>query len=254
MGYTRNFCCLLACWLTFTVNAGLVDTVNKIKPSVVGVGIHTPTGRPKNKIYGSGFVVGDGHYVITNQHVLSSELDKDLLQKIAVFIGSGGDAVVRQAKFIGNSVEYDLAILKVQGPALPALTLGSPRYVGEGSQVAFTGFPIGAVLGLYPVTHRGIVASITPTVVPVADARKINLTMLKRMRRPYMIYQLDATAYPGNSGSALYDVNTGKVIGIVNKVFVQQTKEALLSNPSGITYAIPVKHLRDLLDNFNIKF
>jgi S1-C subfamily serine protease len=63
-----------------------------------------------------------------------------------------------------------------------------------------------------------------------------------------MVFQLDATAYPGNSGSPIYDADTGEVLGIINMVLVKSTREAALSQPSGITYAIPVRHLRALLD------
>jgi S1-C subfamily serine protease len=62
------------------------------------------------------------------------------------------------------------------------------------------------------------------------------------------VFQLDATAYPGNSGSPIYDPETGEVIGIVNMVLVKGTKEAALSSPTGITYAIPSRHLKALLD------
>jgi S1-C subfamily serine protease len=51
----------------------------------------------------------------------------------------------------------------------------------------------------------------------------------------------------------MYDVKTGEVIGIINKVFVQQSKETVISAPSGITYAIPVKYLHNLLKKHNIK-
>jgi S1-C subfamily serine protease len=87
----------------------------------------------------------------------------------------------------------------------------------------------------------------------VQTAGQINLKMLKRMRNPYSVYQLDATAYPGNSGSAMYDMKTGEVLGIINKVFVQSTKETIISHPSGITYAIPVKYLHKILKENNIK-
>ena len=238
---------------SLSVHAEFVDVVAKIKPSVVGIGIHTPTSRPQNILRGTGFVIGDGHYVVTNDHVLPDLLDEALLQKMAVFIGSGKNAKVREAEIIAKSSLYDLAILKVSGPALPAMTLSSGDFYADGSYIAFTGFPIGSVLGLYPVTHRGIIASVTPTVVPASSAGKINLKMLKRMRNPYLVYQLDATAYPGNSGSAMYDMKTGDVVGIINKVFVQQTKEGVISNPSGITYAIPVKYLQQLLKEHDIK-
>ncbi len=237
-----------------SANAEFVDVVTKIKPSVVGIGIHTPTSRPQNILRGTGFVIGNGHYIVTNDHVLPTMLNESLLQKMAVFIGSGKNAKVREAEVVATSSLYDLAILKVSGPALPAMTLASSEFYADGSYIAFTGFPIGGVLGLYPVTHRGIIASITPTVVPAASAEQINLKMLKRMRNPYLVYQLDATAYPGNSGSAMYDMKTGNVVGIINKVFVQGTKEAVISNPSGITYAIPVKYLYQVLRENKIKF
>ena len=233
--------------------AEFVDVVAKVKPSVVGVGIHTPTSRPQNILRGTGFVIADGRYVVTNAHVLPTELDESLLQKMAIFIGSGKQAKVRQAEIVATSSLYDLAILKISGSPLPAMTLADSTFKPDGSYIAFTGFPIGTVLGLYPVTHRGMIASTTPTVIPVQSAGQMTLKMLKRMRNPYLVYQLDATAYPGNSGSAMYDMETGKVVGIINKVFVQATKEAVISKPSGITYAIPVKYLHQILKENNIK-
>jgi serine protease Do len=246
-------------WVTLALasnvaKAEFVDIVAKIKPSVVGIGIHTPTSQPQNILYGTGFVIGDGYYVVTNAHVLPTELDESLLQKMAVFIGSGKQAKVRQAEIVVTSELYDLAILKVSGSPLPAMTLAEEFFKPDGSFIAFTGFPIGTILGLYPVTHRGMIASTTPTVIPVQSAGQMTLKMLKRMRNPYLVYQLDATAYPGNSGSAMYDMKTGKVLGIINKVFVQETKEAVISNPSGITYAIPVKYLHQIIKENNIKW
>ncbi|OUR63141.1 serine protease [Colwellia sp. 39_35_sub15_T18] len=240
--------------VTNIAQAEFVDVVAKVKPSVVGVGIHTPTSRPQNILRGTGFVIGDGRYVVTNAHVLPTELDESLLQKMAIFIGSGKQAKVRQAEIVATSSLYDLAILKISGSPLPAMTLADSTFKPDGSYIAFTGFPIGTVLGLYPVTHRGMIASTTPTVIPVQSAGQMTLKMLKRMRNPYLVYQLDATAYPGNSGSAMYDMKTGKVVGIINKVFVQATKEAVISKPSGITYAIPVKYLHQILKENNIKF
>jgi S1-C subfamily serine protease len=76
---------------------------------------------------------------------------------------------------------------------------------------------------------------------------QLNVKLLKRLQEPYKVFQLDATAYPGNSGSPLYQPETGDVIGIINKVFIQETKENALTKPSGISYAIPVNHLQNLL-------
>jgi serine protease Do len=234
--------------------ADLADTVDKIKPAVVGIGVYTPSGRQKNSLHGSGFVIGNGQYVVTNHHVLPKELDSNLLQQMAVFTGSGKKAKMRTADIVASSQLHDIAILKIHGLPLPAMKLANADFRREGSYVGFTGFPIGAILGLYPVTHRGIIASITPTIIPVDNANQISIKMLKMMRNPYLVYQLDATAYPGNSGSALYDVETGEVIAIINKVFVQASKEAVITKPSGITYAIPVKYLLALLKKHQVPY
>jgi len=241
------FSLLLVFCVSLNAYGNLSDTIEKVKPAVVGVGIYTPTGRPQNTLYGTGFVIGDGRYVVTNDHVIAKELDQALLQKMVVFIGTGKTSTQRAAKMVARSKMYDLAILKIEGEPLPTIKLAQDAFVREGSNVAFTGFPIGAILGLYPVTHRAMISSITPTIIPVSDSRQISIKMLKMMKNPYLVYQLDATAYPGNSGSALYDVESGEVVAVINKVFVQETKEAVISKPSGITYAIPVKYLRELL-------
>ncbi|HJY76993.1 MAG TPA: S1C family serine protease, partial [Burkholderiales bacterium] len=65
----------------------------------------------------------------------------------------------------------------------------------------------------------------------------------------FAVFQLDATAYPGNSGSPVYHPESGAVIGIVNSVFVKATREAALAQPSGITYAIPARQLIELLQD-----
>lgn len=241
-------------FFSIQVQAKLTDIIKMVKPSVVGVGIYTPTGRPKNKVFGTGFVIGDGQLIVTNRHVVDQDLDFESMQEIVVFSGTGKNTRTHKAKIIAQSKEYDLAILKITTKGLPALTLATKSFLDEGSDVAFTGFPLGSVLGLYPVTHKAIISAITPTTTPVDDSRQITIKMLKRMRDPYLVYQLDGTAYPGNSGSALYDSDSGEVVGILNKVFVQDTKETVISNPSGITYAIPVKYLYDVLDKNKIAY
>lgn len=232
--------------------SSLINTIKKNKPAIVAIGTFTPTARPQNQIRGSGFAIGDGSLIVTNHHVVPDTLDSELKQEIVVFSGTGKHPKVHKAQLIASSAYYDLAVLKIASN-LPTLTLATENYIDEGTEIAFTGFPIGAVLGLYPATHRGILAAVSPVVIPVDASSQLSVKMLKRLRNPYLIYQLDATAYPGNSGSALYDQNSGKVVGIINKVLVKETKEAVIEKPSGITYAIPVKHLYELLAEHDIK-
>lgn len=151
------------------------------------------------------------------------------------------------ANILAIDQEHDIALLSLLDGQLPVIEIGESQRVREGESYVFTGFPIGQILGLYPVTHRSIISAIPPNVIPAGDTRQLNVNMLKRLQAPYNVFQLDATAYPGNSGSPLYDEHTGKVVGIINKVFVQGTKENALTNPSGITYAIPSEYIKSLL-------
>ena len=234
--------------------ASLADTIDQIKPSIVGVGSYQVTRRPPAKLMGTGFVVAKGNYVITNSHVVPDDLDVERKEELVVFIGSGKKAKHRSVKLVKRDRVHDLALLKVLDFQLPAMSLGVMKQVREGNLYAFTGFPIGAVLGLYPVTHRGIVSAISPVAIPVSSTEQLDVKMIRRLQNPFNIIQLDATAYPGNSGSPLYDVKTGAVVGVINKVFIKETRESVLEKPSGITYAIPVKHVSDLLKNAGVTF
>lgn len=228
--------------------AGLPETVALVRPAVVGVGTFQTTRRPPVRLLGTGFVVGDGTLVVTNAHVLPALLAVEKKETLAIFAGRGRRAERRAARQVAVDPVHDLAILRVEGKPLPALQLGEASRVREGDSIAFTGFPIGAVLGLYPVTHRGIVSAISPIVLPASQDRQLTAALIKRMRDPFEIFQLDATAYPGNSGSPLYLPRTGEVVGILNMVFVKESKETVLEKPSGIAYAIPVRHLKALLE------
>ena len=98
-----------------------------------------------------------------------------------------------------------------------------------------------------------MVAAITPVATPGITARQLNARMINRIRDSvYNVFQLDGTAYPGNSGSPLYDPADGTVYGIINSVFVQGTRESAISRPSGITYAIPGRFIREFLQREKI--
>jgi S1-C subfamily serine protease len=155
---------------------------------------------------------------------------------------------VRSATRVALDPASDLALLKVEGAPLPPLRLHDSASVREGQFVLMTGYPIGAILGPYPATHRGMISAITPIAIPQANSAVLKPAVVRRLASgSFPVFQLDATAYPGNSGSPIYDPVTGEVLGIVNMVFVKGTKEAALTEPSGITYAIPASHLEALL-------
>lgn len=244
---------LLTLWMaSASASTGLPETIKQIKPAIVGIGIHTPNGRPQNVLNGTGFAIGNGQYVVTNYHVVPKDALLDGKKNQVIFTGTGTSSNIYNATVIAYSQVHDLAILKHDGPPLPVMELSTDTLIDEGSDIAFTGFPIGAVLGLYPVTHKGSISSVTPVVVPASDAKTLSPSVIRALKNPYLVYQLDATAYPGNSGSPVYDQATGVVIAVINKVMVQATKEAAITNPSGITYAIPIHFLSELVQKSDL--
>jgi S1-C subfamily serine protease len=227
------------------------DTIARVKASVVAVGTVQKLRSPQFQFLGTGFAVGDGSLIATNAHVIAKALATgDDPEQLAIAIPSDNPqrVQVRVVQRLGTDPERDLALLKMPGPPLPALALRDSATVREGDQYLLTGFPIGTVLGLFAATHRAMIAAITPIAIPMSDARKLDTAMIRRLQSgAYPVFQLDATSYPGNSGSPLYDPATGEVVGVLNMVFVKGTKEKALTDPSGISYAIPSRYLQALV-------
>lgn len=239
----------LALLVSGNASAALPETIARIKPSVVVVGTFNKLRSPQFVMRGSGFAVGDGSLIVTNAHVISGAERGETQETLMVLARNGAEVRPREVRLLVSDVEHDLAVLRLVGPALPPLTLRPSDSVREGQAVAFTGFPIGGALGFSPVTHRGVISSITPIALPGGNARELKEKSIRRLRSgAFLVFQLDATAYPGNSGGPLYDSDSGEVLGVINMVFVKATKEAILEKPSGISYAIPARFLMELLE------
>jgi S1-C subfamily serine protease len=230
-----------------------IGTIERVKASVVAVGTFERTRAPAFQFRGTGFAVGDGTIIVTNAHVLPAAIDLGKLETLAILLPASGTAEssqadIREARSLAVDPGSDLALLRFEGHALPPLKLHEGDDIREGRDILLTGFPIGNVLGPYAATHRGMISAVTPIAIPQDRARGLNArTIHTIMRGAFPVLQLDATAYPGNSGSPVYDPESGEVLGIVNMVFVKGTKESALTQPSGITYAVPASHLLALL-------
>jgi serine protease Do len=225
----------------------LSHTIEVVKPSVVGIGSFVKTRSPALSFVGSGFVIGDGLTIITAAHVVNDLLQTGQGDTLGILLRQGDGAQFRSATVSMIDREHDLARLQVRGTPIPALQLGDSTKVQEGKSLAFMGFPLGMVLGLRHVTHRATVSAITPVVMPALSSRQLDVKQLSQLAKPtYAVFQLDGTAYPGSSGSPLFDPDSGKVIGIVNMVFVKGGKETAITAPSGITYAIPAQFIGEM--------
>jgi S1-C subfamily serine protease len=243
---------VLLLWVGFSTNtiaAEFVDTVADVKRAIFPIGTFLRIDNPSFTFRGTGFVVGNGNLIATNSHVVADSFLTDG-RDFAVLIKTDQDqGKIRHLRVIARDDEHDLALLRIEGPPLSDfLRFEDASDIREGQVIAFTGFPIGGILGFSPVTHRGIVSAITPITLPgIRSGQLSNRQIVQLKRRSFNILQLDATAYPGSSGSPVYNPETGKVVAVLNMVFVKGLRENALSTPSGISYAIPIHFLSALI-------
>lgn len=249
-GSTAGLLCASAI-VNIACAAPLADTVAQIKPSIVLIGTYRPTDSPRFRFLGTGFVVAGGTRVITNAHVTQSmeTLTQDEQALVVQVPASNGIWSMHKARVLDKSEPHDLALLQMDGAAAPALKMVSSQSVREGEDLAFTGFPIGGILGFSPVTHRATVSSITTMALPSPSGQRLSGRAIRSLRDAKIkVFQLDATAYPGNSGGPLFDPASGEVLGVINMVLVKGTRESALTQPSGITYAIPSSYALEMLE------
>jgi S1-C subfamily serine protease len=232
-----------------TFAGSLPETLQRVKPGVVAVGTYMALRRDQDRLLGTGFVVAGGNHVVTNSHVVPRRLDRGRRETAAIYLPAEGSRIRRrEAEVVKRDIVHDLCLLRFDGPALRSLTLGASEEVREGQPHAFTGYPILNALWLYPVTHEGIVSAVAPIAFPPDFGHEVEPELLRRTIRPFTAFRLDATAYPGNSGSPLYHAQTGRVVGVLNSVQRLRGEGSAVADPSGIAFAIPVRYVRKLLE------
>lgn len=228
--------------------AELSTIVARVKPSIVAIGVHAPLQNPRFRFLGSGFIVDDGRRAVTAAHVIPA-VAPEKQESIAIAVPSGERARILPARVAIVDKDSDLGVLAFDGPALPALALATLEEIREGDEVLLMGFPIGSALGLFAAAHQGIIAAITPMIIPAASSAGLRTQNLKVLRgKPIQLLQLDATAYPGNSGGPLIDTTTGRVVGVMSFGLTKGSRESAIQYPTGISYAIPSRYVRTLLE------
>lgn len=164
---------------------------------------------------GSGVIISQDGLIVTNWHVIRNA------DQVVVQLADGREA---HPRFVGADPETELALLKVDLPDLPAISLGRSDTLQIGEVVLAIGNPY----GLSQSVTLGIVS---------ATGRGIGLTIFENF------IQTDAAINVGNSGGAL--VNTrGELIGINTAQFATLNR----SPPEGIGFAIPVNLVRGVID------
>jgi len=192
----------------------------RVLPSVVS--IEAASG--STSATGSGFVLRDDGYVLTNNHV------------VAGAAGAGGTLTVtfsdgreRAARIVGRTPDYDLAVIKVDERGLTPLVLGDSADVAVGDPVV----AIGAPLGLAGTVTTGIVSALNR---PVSAGDDTSTAFINAI-------QTDAAINPGNSGGPLVD-GAGEVIGINSAIAQPPGGIAGVGGSIGLGFAIPSNQVR----------
>lgn len=162
---------------------------------------------------GSGFIISDDGYVMTNAHVVQ---DAD---EILVRLNDRRELV---AEVIGSDPQTDVALLKIEASDLPTLTLGDSDELKVGEWVAAIGSPFG-------FDH-----SVTAGIVSA-----INRTLPRDAYVPFI--QTDVAINPGNSGGPLFNLD-GEVVGINSQIFTRS------GGFMGVSFAIPINVAMDVAE------
>jgi len=205
-------------------NMSIADIYDKVSPSVVRIvtklTIPGIFGQQEGEGSGSGVIISDDGYIMTNNHVIEDA------ESIKVTLNNEKEY---EAVLVGNDQLTDLAVIKISETGLPAAELGNSDNIRPGELAVAIGNPIGEELS----------GSLTVGVIS-GKSRKINV-----QGRSMKVIQTDAAINPGNSGGALVD-SYGKVIGI-------NTVKVSLTSVEGIGFAIPINEaipiINSLVDN-----
>ncbi|MCL1886874.1 MAG: Do family serine endopeptidase, partial [Betaproteobacteria bacterium] len=172
-------------------------------------------GAEKQTNLGSGVVISPEGYIVTNNHVVEAA------DQIEVAFEDGRKAT---AKLVGTDPETDLAVIKVDLPNLPTMTLGHIEEVKVGDIVLAIGNPF------------GVGQTVTMGIVSALSRSQLGINIYEDF------IQTDAAINPGNSGGALVDVN-GHLLGI-NSAIYSRTGGSL-----GIGFAIPVSTVKTVMES-----
>jgi len=169
-------------------------------------------------VYGSGFVISEDGYILTNNHVI--EYASLYGYELTV---SMRDGTSYSAKVIGTEPDNDVAVIKIDASGLPAVNIGS----SAGMQVGETIYAVGNPRLLDYTMTDGIISALDRTVT-VDTSSNVSINM----------FQISAAVNNGNSGGPVYNTR-GEVIGIVSAKYMSSSTE-------GLGFAIPIDDAMDI--------
>ena len=212
------------------LNQSVDALIKKVSPSVVQILVtgygpleeadhgNTSTVIGRQRAIGSGFVIEESGYIVTNAHVVNGAQHVQVVlpnpsTESSLEAALSTRATIVPARIVGVSKELDLALIKVEAGKLTALPLANYRKLGQGEMV----FAFGSPEGLRNSVTMGVVSAVARQIDPDS---------------PTVYIQTDAAINPGNSGGPLVNVS-GEVVG-VNTFILSQS-----GGNEGLGFAIP---------------
>ena len=211
-----------------------IGVAQKILPSIVGIRVEFPV----NSIFlnqsgstataeGSGIIISEDGYILTNNHVVSSSSSSSYYSlgeatKISVYLYN--DSTAYEASIVGTDEETDLAVIKIDKTGLTAAELGDSDSVAVGEFAMAVGNPL------------GMQSSITAGVIS-----GVNREVTDSDGKTFTVIQTDAAINSGNSGGALVN-SQGQVIGI-------NTLKVSATGVEGMGFAIPINSAKPIYED-----
>lgn len=195
-----------------------VEIASKVSPATVSVlaevVYNAGFGDASFEASGSGFVISDDGYIVTNYHVISGA------SNVSVVIPGYGEPI--EAEVVGTDSKMDIAVLKViTEEKLPHIILGDSDLLQVGELAVAIGNPFGELAGTVTV---GVISALNREIT-------IDSTV-------YTLLQTDASINSGNSGGPLVN-SYGEVIGVTN---------AKMNSAEGIGFAIPINNVKSIIE------
>ena len=220
---------------TSQIQLAAIDTSRQLSPaevyaanvnSTVGITTSVTTNlwgyQTTSAISGSGFILTEDGYILTNYHVI----EDSTAISVALYDGTS-----HEAKIIGYDESNDIAVLKIDAEGLSPVVLGNSADLNVGESVVAIGNPLGE-----------LTFSLTSGTVSALD-REITMSNGGTMD----LIQTDCAINSGNSGGALFNLY-GEVIGITNAKYSSSgsSSEASIDN---IGFAIPIDQVRSIFES-----
>jgi len=209
--------------LPSTVPGSIAEIAARVQPAVVQLNVSGSNGDGT----GSGFVISQDGYIITNNHVAGVAAGGGSIE-VAFSDGS-----TETGTLVGANPGYDLAVVKVQRTGMPTVDLGSSGALAVGDSVIAVGSP----LGLAGTVTTGIVSALNRPVTAGGDGETAFINAI----------QTDAAINPGNSGGPLLDGN-GSVIGVNSAIATTGQGAGGQPGSIGLGFAIPIDTVKRIVD------